>query len=165
MEIMFIQMFKVRDEVEKMVENHEICLSVMEDIKARTVDDSQMENYVLGRLFDLIKKHKTRLTDYVYMDSKGAAQPLTSLTGKQTKFAEYYLMEAYMALDGKSRDRLNASAQDELKHVADVEFLQKKWLAYRDKMIGAPLEVLNDEWEDIEDGEKLLSSYQRYSCQ
>lgn len=158
-EMKFIQMFLVRDYVKDMVENHEKTLAVIKDIRSRMIDDSIVEDYTICRITGAIKKNKM---DYIYLDRKGAAQLLTSLSGQQAKFGEHYLLEAFTGLEDRIRTELVNSANTAIRGADGEELAQivKKWENYRQKMIREPLDDLNYDWRDMSDGEMLLNTYQ-----
>ncbi|MDY3250510.1 MAG: tubulin-like doman-containing protein [Candidatus Choladocola sp.] len=156
-EIMFIQMFKVRDKVKEMVENHDACLAVLKEIRDRAVDDSIVENFALCRILGLVRKHKL---DYIYFDRKGAAQVLTSLSGGEAAYSEHYLLDAFIQMDEASRENLISTAKDMIRNTEDMDSIKSKWSNYTQKAVLDPLEDLNLDWRDINNGEKLLSTYQ-----
>ncbi|HIV24032.1 MAG TPA: hypothetical protein IAC80_08875 [Candidatus Merdiplasma excrementigallinarum] len=159
-EIIFIQMFKVRDRIKEMVEDHERCAQILEQIKSRVVDDSSAESFILCRLLGLISCPK--FTDYVYEDYKGVYQPLISLTGAQANFAEHYLLNAFMGLEDTVRDQLSEKARSLLHATEDIAGLRADFEDFTQVRIKEPTEsqAFKYGWKDMADGEKILSSYQ-----
>lgn len=155
MEMIFIQLFKPREAIREMVENHEECLEALAAVKARMVDDTAVSNFVLCRMLGLIKKDKLR---YIYLDRKGDAQLLTELTPKQVKFGEHYLLSAYNRLEGKIRSGLDDKA-DSLQRSTESSVMKSKLENYSSKMVKEQLADLQIDWEEIDDGAMLLASY------
>lgn len=155
MEMTFIQLFKPREEIRAMVDNHEECRRVLEDIKKRMIDDTAVENFVLCRILGLIKKNKLQ---YIYFDRNEVARTFTELSAKQAAYSEHYLLEEYMRLEEKIRTNLEERANGIIKAAA-VEDIRIKWEKYRAAMIGEKLADLKLDWDEIDNGEKLLSSY------
>lgn len=155
MEMIFIQLFRIRDRIGEMVQNHEECQKILANIRGRMVDDAAVSHFILCRALGQIKKDKLR---YIYLDRKEDAQLLTELTPKQAKYGEHYLLDAFIRLDDKVRTVLEDRA-DKLQREADSSALKTKLENYSAKMVKEQLADLQIDWEEIDGGEQYLASY------
>lgn len=159
-EIMFIQMFRVRDEIQKMVENHEAVMEAIREIKARAVDDSVVYTFVQCRILRLVDKMKGELGSYIYLDRKGAAQPLVHLDGRKMKHQEYYLLDSFIKTSPERKAHLAGIAEEKINDAALSEDNKKMLDIYKKKMIDVVLDDLNYDYMSIENGESILTAYQ-----
>ena len=158
-EIIFIQMYKPRDYIAHMVQNHEEALQAIQNVQARVVDDSMVECFVKCRLTRQVNRHPKKVGTYVYFDREGAVHELITLNGEQGQYPEYYILKAFMELTEQSRKVLEMKATDLLNSGENREEDIAKLQSYRDKVIKNKIEALNWNYEDIENGEKILDGY------
>lgn len=162
-EMIFIQMYKPRDSVRMMVENHEDALKAIQNVRNRVVDDSVVESYVKCRLTGQINKHPKKLGTYVYLDREGAAHELVTLDGRQGQYPEYYILKTFMELPDQAKKILETKATDTLNNGIDREQDIARLEAYMNSIILNKIESLNWDYEEVEDGDKILDSYKALS--
>ncbi|MCD8105069.1 MAG: tubulin-like doman-containing protein [Lachnospiraceae bacterium] len=159
---LFIQMYRPRQEIERMVENHEKALEAVEKVQSRVVDENIVECFVKCRITNKVTRHPKKTGAFIYFDRGGAAQELLTLTSLQSVYQEYYILKSFMALPKQARDISKVAAQAAIDSAEDPELLVKAIQAYR-KMILSKIDVLNLDHAEIIDGDKILDSYRNLS--
>ena len=155
-EMYFIQMFKPRDYVKAMVENHEAAQNALNFIEKHFQADDEVSGFVACLVYDLIHQNPESILEYLYEDERGFEQELLKMTPKIAKYREHYLMDAYhssrarayLASEANAKMRLGANAAQVEKLKALVERIDEK--------IGD----LKYNYKKVDDGEKILTSYQ-----
>lgn len=158
-EMIFIQMYKPRMDIQRMVKNHEAALEAIQNVKNRVVDDSVVESFVKCRLTGEVNKHPKKIGTYVYFDREGTVHELIVLDGKQAQYPEYYLLKAFMELPDQMRKLLDMKSTNALNAGDDREKDITRLNAYKNSVILNKIESLNWDYEEIEDGEKILDAY------
>lgn len=153
---MFIQMFNIRNKVKEMVENYEYC---QETLKKISVDDSVAENYVKAMYLHLIFKKRI---EYVYLNRRGEVQSFVELSGRQNKYADFYLYQAYAKLERKQKDEIEQqidSVRREMSRADEDYDKMKLWAEEYHKSLKDILYDLKIDYRDIDDGEAYLKVY------
>lgn len=153
---MFIQMFNIRNKVKEMVENYEYC---QETLKKISVDDSVAENYVKAMYLHLIFKKRI---EYVYLNRRGEVQSFVELSGRQNKYADFYLYQAYAKLERKQKDEIEQqidSVRREMSRADEDYDKMKLWAEEYHKSLKDILYDLKIDYRDIDNGEAYLKVY------
>ena len=155
-EIFFIQMFKPRDQVAAMVENHEKALKAVANIDKRKLSDDDISRFVACLVYDLIHQSPDSILDYLYEDERGFEQGLLKLTPKTAKYREHYLMKAFRSVEASRY--LSSEAEARIQRGATPQEVEKlKKLVER---VDEKISDLKYNYKKIDDGEEILTSYQ-----
>lgn len=152
----FIQMFDIRNKIKEMVENYEYCRETLNKI---TVDDSVAENYVKAMYLHLIFKKRI---EYVYLNRRGEVQSFIELSGRQNRYADFYLYQAYSKLDRRQRDEIEQqidSIRREMSRSDEDYDKMKLWAEEYHKNLKDILYDLKVDYREIDDGEAYLKVY------
>lgn len=159
-EIIFIQMYRPRDQIRKMVENYKECMKVLEDVKNRTRNVNAVADYVKCRVTGVIVKHEKKLGTFVYFDQQGAAHDLVTLEVSQSKYPEYYIMQAYMELPDRVNAFLASVATSKINEGTDRDADVKKAGVYKEQVVMRVIENLRYDYQDMMYGEEIWDAYQ-----
>lgn len=152
----FIQMFSIRNKIKEMVENYEYC---RETLKKITIDDSVAENYVKAMYLHLIFKKRI---EYVYLNRRGEVQSFVELSGRQNRYADFYLYQAYSKLDVRQREEIEHqidSVRREMSRTDEEYDKMKLWAEEYYKGLRDVLYDLKADYRDMDGGEAYLKVY------
>lgn len=156
---LFIKMVTVRNEIKKMVEDHDQALEIQEKLKKYTAMDDMMADYLKLFYTETIKKRRGM---YVYRDKNDQSQEFASLKGKENDYPDYNLFNKLMAMDEKERkDLLKLSENNysqKQKTDEDYDAMQEK-LEEITSNLKSVITELNDEWDEVDNGQTILQIY------
>jgi hypothetical protein len=158
---MFIKMVTVRSKIKTMVEDHELCLSIMNQLEKYGSMDDLIVNYIKLNYTETVTKRRGM---YVYKDKFGTVREFASLTGKQNNYPDYYLFNKLMFMDEKERKELIVVGEKAYsqKQKTDEEYdgMQAKLKTLTGQLESVVTE-LNETWDEIEfdNGETILRVY------
>ena len=122
-------------------------------------NDSVAENYVKAMYLHLIFKKRI---EYVYLNRRGEVQSFVELSGRQNKYADFYLYQAYAKLERKQKDEIEQqidSVRREMSRADEDYDKMKLWAEEYHKSLKDILYDLKIDYRDIDDGEAYLKVY------
>ncbi len=158
---LFIKMVTVRSQVNKMVEDHEACVKVLEKLKIYGSVDDMMIYYIMLNYTETLVKRRGA---YVYSDKQGMIQEFGALNGKQNQYPDYYLFNKLMTMDEKRRKDLIDICEKRYSQnqKTDEDFGKMRELLEKIfERLKAVIDQLNEEWSEVEfdNGGAILQVY------
>ncbi|MHB8128070.1 MAG: hypothetical protein ACYDEX_03635 [Mobilitalea sp.] len=154
----FIRMVEVRENVERMVKNHEECLSIMDKLNKYGSMDSYITDYIMVNYTGLLQK---RFSGYVYLNKDSSIQPLCSLEGIQNDYPEYHVLNSYLKMEPKIMEDLKNRAKKIKSSVTSIEEFEqlKNALSLFIDKLNSSMEKLKENWIEIESGNVVKDMY------
>lgn len=156
----FLKMMEAKTETEKMVENHEACKDMMDKLEAAFDLESNVRNYLRCRFTGVIFDSRGGI--YKYQDKDNVTFKLHIIEGTEINYAEYHLLNAFLRLDRRERDKLDKLSTANYADISESEEkyadMKKKVKEYLDA-VSETFGRLKEDWQEIASGKMILNIY------